>query len=210
MNNSYSHCVILAFLITLMLPAAGKDSVSFPAGSAAWTIAISDSPNHKGPPFSGPKLQKIEAVQDTHFLHNAVTWSNGTKRDYFSIVGTDMFMVQETRTSVTLKQTGPYAHVPYLPSCFDWVQPSLLQEKDPISYQDKMCFHYKGTMPLSPSIGAAGQGETILGEAWIDSKTMLPVALDDGIYLATFTFSKDPPAPLKLPPGFKELYESYK
>jgi hypothetical protein len=67
-------------------------------------------------------------------------------------------------------------------------------------------------MPFSPGYYQSnpGNADTVMGEAWIDSKTLLPVALDDGFMLATYTFKTGPTEPMGLPPGFKELYKSYK
>ena len=200
-------------MICLNLCVRANEAVSFPSSAAAWTIIITDSPNQKGPPIDVPKEQKVEATQDGKFLRNLITYSTGKVRDYWSIVGTNVFMVQETPTSVTLKNQGPYGFVPYLPSCFDWVQPGCLQEKAAIFYKSKLCYHYKGLMPFSPSLGYLthqGVGGAVTGEAWIDSKTLLPVALDDGFLLATYEFKPGTPAPLDLPPGYKSLYDSYK
>jgi hypothetical protein len=48
------------------------------------------------------------------------------------------------------------------------------------------------------------------GEAWVDSKTLLPVAFDDGQMLAVFTFHPPPQTPLVAPAKYAILYEKYK
>ena len=74
-----------------------------------------------------------------------------------------------------------------------------------------MCYHYLGSavQPLSGLGGKTPIKEK--REAWIDSKTLLPVAVDTGASLAVFTFAAKPPVgPLVPPPNFKKEIDYYK
>ena len=213
----YSSCLVLVFLVSLHLHLEANDSISFPTGPAAWTIEMSDSPNNKAPSKTGSRITKIEVTQNDQFRHSLITYSNNQTKEFWSIVGTDLFLTEYSNGVVALNPTNKFFFVPFAPSSFDWVQPGLLQGKDPIDYQGKQCFHYKGSMGWSPSTGAPGMtaavgGEpmTIIGEAWVDSKTLLPVAFDDGQMLAVFTFLPPPTTPLVAPAKYLDLYEKYK
>jgi hypothetical protein len=208
----------LAFLVALDLHLTANDSISFPTGPAAWTIKIADSPNNKSPSNPMGKISSIEVIQNQQFRHSLITYSNNQTKDFWSIVGTDLFLTEYSNGAIALNPTNKFFFVPFAPSSFDWVQPGLLQEKDPIDFQGTKCFHYKGSMGSSPSSGAPGLTSatiggvpvTIIGEVWVDSKTLLPVAFDDGQILATFTFHPTPTTPLVPPAKYLDLYERYK
>jgi hypothetical protein len=49
-----------------------------------------------------------------------------------------------------------------------------------------------------------------LMQAWVDSTTHLPVALDNGVSLQTYTFDSSSSQPLQLPARFAEVFKAYK
>ena len=50
---------------------------------------------------------------------------------------------------------------------------------------------------------------TLHCRAWIDEKTLLPVALYDGSKLGVFTFLDPPAGPLKVPPAIQRAIDHY-
>jgi hypothetical protein len=138
-------------------------------------------------------VQKVEVVQNSRIRSDTVSYYNGASRTTYEVTGTSLLMTEDPKGTAFLTPANLIFKVPYLPSMFDWVTASLLQEQNPIFYKGKMCFHYKGPK----------------GEAWVDSKTHLPVALDDGSTLATFTFHQPPDTPIVLPPKYRVILDHY-
>jgi hypothetical protein len=88
---------------------------------------------------------------------------------------------------------------------FSWVNDLAYDSKG--SYNGKICMIYKTSMPLenSPPKFITGVDPPSLPHvAWIDEKTALPVALDNGDALYVFTFHPPPQTPLTLPERFQE------
>jgi hypothetical protein len=209
MNNSFYRLIFLAILLlSLGIHVEANDLVQFPSGPAAWTIEIGDS-SAKGATHlpAGLKISRIEVTQNADYLRSVTMFSDNTSDENWSIRGSSMFITEDSRGTPFITSPTSFSFVPLLPSSFDWIQPGFLQEQKPIDYQGKQCFHYKGTSASSPSRGVS---QTATVEAWIDSTTLLPVAMDDGNYLATFTFLPAPTTPLVLPPKYKSLLDAYK
>jgi hypothetical protein len=215
--NKWYHLPAGLVLISLCSHLVANDSISFPKGPAAWNIKITDSPNRKTPSNATARLSEIDVTQSDEFRHSRITYADNQAKEFWSIVGSNLFLTEYPNGVVALNPTSRFFFVPFAPSSFDWIQPGCLQEKGPVEYQEKKCFHYKGPMGWSPTTGASGMptsagGSVTLttGEAWVDSKTLLPVAFDDGQILAVFTFHAPPTTPLVPPAKFLGLYEKYK
>jgi hypothetical protein len=177
-----------------------SDLVQFPQGVAAWTVTIShDGSKGVAPttptssPGEGVTIDKIDVEQGEKIRCSTLSFSNGDKRASWDIPGTIVIITEDTHGNPYVTYPSLFFKIPYLPSEFDWVSSSLLQETKPISYNGKECFHYKGKNE----------------EAWIDSKTLLPVALSNGNDLATYTFLAPPVNPPVLPPKFKQKLDYY-
>ena len=194
MNSAYSLFALVGFFFGTSLGASANGLVQFPSGPAAWTIDVTDSTKNTGSQKLGNSaIQKVEVAQNERFSRHVVTYFSGDSRMVWGVTGTNLVMTEDPKGTAFLTPVTKYFFIPYLPSVFDWLSPTLLQEKDPITYHGKMCFHYKGPQ----------------AEAWIDSKTLLPVALDDGTGLSTFTFHGPPDQPLVLPPKYKTVLDAY-
>lgn len=212
MNNLFFRLALFASACLLFgFHLQANESVQFPTGPAAWTIDLSDSQTNKSIQSSrGTRFTKIDVTQNNGFMRIIITFSNGVTQESWAIAGSSLIMGEDPRGTPFITPVSGTFFIPYLPSSFDWIQPGCLQEKDPIEYQDKKCFHYKGFGPFSPSGGALMKNQTATMEAWIDSETLRPVGLDDGSYLAIFTFGPPPASPLMLPQKFQTLYDGYK
>ncbi|HSI85765.1 MAG: hypothetical protein ACAI35_22340 [Candidatus Methylacidiphilales bacterium] len=100
-----------------------------------------------------------------------------------------------------------------------WIKPDRFKEKT--SFKGTECYHYKGGIPkkatastaaASPSSSpaeAAAEAATIPPEAWIDVKTLLPVAARFNGTLLEYTFDSAPNSPLTLPPAYQEAWNLY-
>lgn len=201
------------FLVGLLCAshAACSDLVKFPSGPAAWTVEVKDSQisesseSAASTPARGPKIVSVAFTQDEEKRRSVETLSDNSTKEKWDFPKMFLVIAQDPDgTPFAVMNGGLIAQtvsIPFIESDFQWVQPGCLQEKDPISYHGMQCFHYKGHRP-------AMQGALVLPdsscEAWIDSKTLRPVALDTGTMLGVFTYQKDPPpTPLKMPAAFQ-------
>lgn len=94
-------------------------------------------------------------------------------------------------------------NVPVDNAAFDWVTPACLKENVPVAYRGQQCYHYEGI-----ATGVTQQSEK--RDAWIDIKTLYPVALETPSALCVFTFLAPPTAPLQMSQKFKEEVDYYK
>ena len=210
-----------AFWGALLFPlSANADNlVQFPTGPAAWTVTIGPSQSPatgtpvKAPPpgFPGDET-KVEVTQDAKKRLSVITWSTHTTTSRWEIPSANLFLYEDSlgqagavfSTAAITKNLA----VPFTASCFSWLAPQNLVGSDPVNYQGKQCFHYKATVPaitFGPFLGKS----TTSAEAYIESTTLLPVALDDGRKQATYTFSPTPPAPFPLPDKFKSAVSRF-
>jgi len=221
---------ILGTLLFLNFAARAGDLVQFPTGNAAWTVettyptAATPSPSPEGTPGqktpTGMKPQKIEITQVDNLKRILITWIDGKTSQrwtvpnlnvIFETLPRDENVVTPIPPGCFLEQLNEF-NMPYDSFGFNWIKPQYLKEKDPISYLGKSCFHYKGAVPvptvdpIHPTDGPASTD----WEAWIESKTLLPVAINTGTSLCIFTFQTKPPVgPLVPPAKFKKEIDYY-
>ena len=194
MNRVCLSLIVLGLFSLPGLDAFASSSVQFPVGPAAWTINVTPSTTVANPPpLAGVEVVKVEVVQGDRFTSHLVSYFNGASRISYTIAGTSLLLTEDPKGTVFLTPSSKRFNVPFLPAMFDWITPSTLKEKDPITYGQKLCYHYKGPA----------------GEAWIDSKTLFPVALDNGYRTATFTFLPPPETQLALPPKYEQVLDNY-
>ena len=201
--------LILAFVQVFFAIGKGDDLVHFPHGPASWTVDVTPLPG--GARLAqGTVIQKIEVTQDEHQRRCIVHWSNGSTRETWMLTGLDVVLTEDPNGHAMLADNTYSFAVAFLPGDFLWLKPEFLQERDPIDYKGKKCLHYKGPS-MHPVFSVRGEGDDpVMCEAWIDSKTLLPVALGDATCVGTFTFLKAPEAPLVLPAKFKSKLDRYK
>lgn len=193
MNKVSSLILLIGLFFSITFHLHADPLVQFPSGSAAWTINVADSHNKSSASMGSSDLAKVDVTQNDRFRCSLITFRNGKSRASWDVPGSNIILTEDSRGTPFITPPTRYFSIPFLPSAFSWLSSDLLQGKDPINYQNKLCFHYKGPA----------------GEAWIDSKTLLPVALDNGVVLASFTFQPIPTTPLILPPKFKEVLDGY-
>ena len=105
-------------------------------------------------------------------------------------------------------------NMPVTASAFSWIAPASLKEKDPVNYKGQLCYHYVGTVnsPATPRDHVSGPGVSLTAkrEAWINSKTLLPVGINTETSHCIFTFQQPPAGPLDMPAKFQQGIANYK
>ena len=189
----------------------------FPQGDAAWTVDMQSGSSGGG--STQPQIQHAEVTQLNHLKRVHLVWDDGKTTEKWMIPGLPVVFVQDPQTGkVRPKQDGGPEQLlenflnNYDEAAFSWVTPASLKEKDPIDYGGKQCFHYVGEVVIpNMTRNEPGDHSQHMREAWIDAKTLLPVALNNGQSTSTFKFQDKPPTgPLLPPPAFKKEIAYYK
>jgi|GEM_PF-1389590 len=152
------------------------------------------------PDGSVHNVGKITVTQDKDKQHMQTKFTDGTSYETWSvnIGGSSILMSSDRHGNVFIGSTQA---VPFGPDAFSWLKEEFLQEKKPIKYLGKKCFHYKTEILV-----VRGHSRDIVPhELWVDSETLLPVAFDDGDELGVYTFMNPPTTPLTLPTKFAKL-----
>ena len=228
--NEATHTPFFAALIAgcfLFTGIAPAQSVQFPTGDSAWTVDITYPHDAATPPpqpgginTAVAKAKRIEIAQFNNEKKIRVTWTDGHTTEQWTIPNLPVVFKEYPNGIVFPVGNGSMERkfddfdMPTNLSAFSWLSPACLQEKDPINFQGQLCYHYVGTtnspaMPRGHSMGP-GDSRTVEREAWIDSKTLLPVALNTGTSLCIFTFQQPPTGPLDMPLKFQQGIANYK
>ena len=233
MNRVWLVAWILGYL---SLGLASAQLVVFPTGDRAWTVTITpyEDPNNSSPTPPPPPLAsqafkiptRIEVTEVDNTKRIRVTWANGKTTEQWTLPKMAVIFGEDPRNGeVFANQPGSMGSVGlksvlvYNSDTFDWVATTNQVEKDPISYKSKQCFHYQiaGT-DITPTLknfqkgglGINGLSSTPVREAWIDAKTLLPVALHIGDNVYSFSFAAEPPTgPLTMPDKFQKEVKFY-
>jgi len=210
MNKACLVSAVLGMFLFLNLE-AGADLVIFPTGPAAWMINVTPSQASAGATTASSAqnhIVEIDVTQDNEKRRSLITWSDGKTTERWAIPRMNLILAEDSNGQAFSLLSGALGAqilaVPFTPSSFSWISPEYLLEKDPVNYQGKPCFHYRSNQhDVQPN---GKNGRTVTEEAWIDSGTLLPVALDDGTNLGIFTFKKDPPPPLTMQAKFQDAF----
>jgi hypothetical protein len=235
MNKRYGASLTVAVFLLLPIAASAGPFVTFPTGDAAWSVnitytnsSVSNAPPVSPPSSDGPppaytqnaaasrKATKVEVTLLNNVKRTVITWSDAKTSERWTIPNLPVVFEGDPRDdSIASVRDGGSRQIfdSFSLSCdedaFSWLKPEFLQGKTPVSYQDKQCFHYLGSVALP---GVFGNNHiSVKREAWIDSKTLLPVALRMEMSLSVFIFQEKPPVgPLVLPPKYKKAVDYYK
>ena len=202
--------LLLSGTLAGQMAARAQEVVQFPKGPAIWTVDVTHSPIPRGgPPTYGSPVTKEVVSQDAQKRLTQITTSDGITSEVWSITATNTLLMKAANGNVLGVPMGVVGGIiydlPYSESAFSWITPTMLVEKDPISYNGKGCFHYKGN--ARQRVSAISKPTPYTAEAWIDAKTLLPVAVDNGTWLATYTFQPPPYPALTLPPEFQKDFD---
>ncbi len=215
MNKKYFTLLVSGILFFSQIAAiAAEDLVKFPDGNAAWTVDVTYL---KTSPAVPEKANKVRVTQVGNMKRIEIAWSDGKTTERWAVPKLPVVFESDPRNgSVVPVESGSLRNklfefnLAYDQSAFDWINPQVLKKKEPVSYRGKKCFHYQGTVRFSIVILNNPEPQSVR-QAWIDSETLLPVAVDTGTALCVFTFEKEPPTgPLVCPPKFIEAIAYYK
>lgn len=225
MNKGENHFFV-PWLAALLLGAyavqAQVTPVQFPTGSASWTVTVQfhaqdessarpiaappGTPTSRQTAGSGSSLvviRKIDVTQDGNVCRSVVTYTDGTTSEVWWLKSPPWVLFDRKNPAGVGVLTNPQMMGNFRPdaSMFDWVNSNTFINK--VSYNAKQCdFHAKDFPPLNHRPGS--NPPPVEHEAWVDSQTGLPVALDDSLALYIFTFNPPPPTPLTMPKRFND------
>jgi len=227
--NKLKRLGLLFILLTGVTPGfstamAQQPAVQFPTGYAAWTVDVTTHNPAPRPPAapsasSGPgnlptpppvqhELKKMEITQTDNLYRSVLIWSDGQRTEVWSLKSPPWTLMDNPEGSGGIFLTALPHLLPFpRPDAmmFSWVNDRTYDSNGP--YHGKMCMIYRKSMPLEnrPPKSITGIEPTPMPHmAWIDEKTALPVALDNGESLYVFTFQPPPKTPLTLPARFQE------
>jgi len=110
----------------------------------------------------------------------------------------------------TENETAPVLVAGYSKSDFpelSWV--NLENYKGVVTYLQHSCYLFQSPQPMPPEFKLPAD-QIPLRQAWIDVKTKLPVAFDDGATTSAYTgFKEIPSRELVLPPAFAKALEDF-
>lgn len=213
MNKRFLLFLALIAIFRPVLGAPGDPAFVFPKGNAAWTVDIASESKTLRP-------VRVEVTQVDDLKRTRISWSDGSTSEKWNVPGLPVTFHQDPKNkAVKARQSGSSMDAvmrfgeTYDSFAFEWIRPEFLKEKEPISYNGVRCYHYVGTssfMNSDEKIPAV-----IKKEAWIDEKTLLPVALvtgeGEGSTTTIFKFQTNPPTgPLSPPREFSEAINYYK
>ncbi len=188
--------------------------VSNTSAYATWTMTFipkQDTPAADPSKSNNPGLRMLKEVRvskrDKEF-QEVQLWSNGVTTERWEVNGLLLFE-QPDSPGVYLAVQGAiwnkadpffnfHSHSDF-PE-FSWLSSTAYAGEK--SYQGRDCYRFKSESP-SPSSHNRPR------EAWIDVKTRLPVALDDGRVLCTYAFGNAPSREVELPARFAEVLKNY-
>ncbi|MEZ0299695.1 MAG: hypothetical protein ACAI35_24845 [Candidatus Methylacidiphilales bacterium] len=212
--------LLLAGAVSLPLQAlAAPELVKLPAGPASWTIEVSQPKPEKAAGANAAEQSpagpsnvvpvRVVVTQDKDKRRSVVSYSNGKTQENWDVGNLKLQLIETPSGRVMAMPNSVLHPVPFVTSAFDWVKPDFLIEKEPLDYKGKLCFHYRGVVPV---MGIDGPGKlTETKEAWIDSVTLLPVALLESNGLGSFTFAPAPPSDaLIMPEKYQQKLEYYR
>lgn len=187
--------------------------VKFPTGPSSWTVNCGGK-SENGTDSSiaetkrGFPLKRIDVAQNDTTRRSIIHWASGKSRELWSLSNMDVVLTEDPSGSTLVSGNTLLHGDPFSPSSFDWIKASTRADDKVVTYEGKACNHYKGFVVI-PNPTGEGPPETIPVEAWIDAKTLLPVALKKGDTLGIFSFG-DPPSNLDMPERFRSRLEYYK
>jgi hypothetical protein len=225
MSKGWQTLYLLGWM-SLISPLLNADpAVVIPAGDLACSVVIT---NHAGsPPPDGtnpapppaktstvrPMMTAATIVRVGRMQQDTFTWSNGTTSESWTLLDTGLTLLEDP--------TGPAKSIYELPrgsavrkvlsppvlaldaASLDWINSSHLTGKT--AHDGKPAIHYQAIEALYNFVPP----KSVLYQAWIDPKTLAPLAFDDGDRLYELTFSAPPAQPLVLPDRFKKDLNEY-
>jgi hypothetical protein len=193
-------------------PVMADPLVVIPAGRVACSVELTPSKLGDGSKDEqGQRFKHIDVVRDGNFQRDIVTGSSGAPGEVWRALDVHLLVagkVSDGNTSFNIYPLGSCFADDFTPrilnldiASFSWIAPSSFVAKE--SKEGKETFHYRapvsipGKLPVDPP-------RQVFYDAWIEVKSLLPIALDDSEYHYVLTFSPTPALALVLPDRFKK------
>ena len=216
--------LVLGFFLLANGQVSADPLVQFPTGDAAWTVDLTyrdpkDPSKPADPAVTGLQIKKIDATQVGDYRRSVYTWSNGGITESWKLIKANVYAVENIHNGSIYvipmydNHNAEEMVVNIDEATFDWVDADYF--KDASNYNGKPSLHYQGM--ISPGSSVVTENEQsvlipkakVLYQAWIDKKTLLPLAFDDSSRLAVITFQAPPTAPLVPPQRFEDRIKRY-
>jgi hypothetical protein len=182
---------------------------------AAWRVTYT-SHQAPAPPAGAAKgplprvLQEVDGTKMDQNRREIYVWSDKTTTAHWIYKGIYLFN-QPTTPDIYILNIATYKGSPMAPSLvpdyattdfpeFSWV--SLRNYQGVAIYQQHQCYLFQAQKKSEASPSQTTPPVMSGTQAWIDVKTKLPVALDDGTTLKIYAVSEVPPRDLELPDKF--------
>ena len=203
-----------------LLPA--DSLVNLPTGTMSCTVtatahfneAPADAPPGQPPPKVRIAETAVQVDRTGNLQRSVATWNDGNTVESWMHLDSGMTQVERFRGQTILdlpKNSGARVGIPLLdftPESVAWISPHTRTAKVPIDFNGKPAMHYQTVVEI-PQEGSLPPIR-LTYQAWIDPKTLVPLAYDDGDYLYLLTFAKTAPTePLVLPDRFKRDLQGY-
>jgi hypothetical protein len=202
--------ILLALVFAPHLVFAQEKLFKFPSGPVTWTINCEQKAGTAAAPKTdeGLLLKRIEVAQTDAVRRSIIHWSNNQTRELWSLSKLNVIVTEDPSGRALVSGNILAFGDPFNPSNFDWINPAARDGDKPVPYDGKECYHYKGIIKV-PDPSGRGAPIATPCEAWIDSKTLLPVALLKGEVLGRFSFGALSGS-LEMPEKFRERLTYYK
>jgi len=196
--------LLLAGLISLPLPVFADDLFVFPSGNCAWTVKMGvykaaddgSAPSEMPPAPTGANNLapvQVDVTQVDNYKRIRITTASGKTTEEWTLPNMPVVFKEDPRNGAvfpsrltSMEMQDERASMFIDATSFSWLNPTYLKEKTAVQCLGKSCFHY-----VNPATQA---------EAWIEAKTLLPVALHQDFRFFAFSFPADPPTGPLVPP----------
>jgi hypothetical protein len=215
MNKGY---LLLPFIASISLnsSAFADPLVALPASSIACSVDLTASASPSGaPPAPTGRIKHIEITRDGDLQRDIVTWSDGSSSETWRIFDVRLLVADNkaSANSVNVYALDSSQAAGFTPRIlalnlrsFSWISPGRLVGKE--NKDGKEVFRYRAPV-LVPGFLPRDPPRQVIYQAWIDAKTLIPVALDDSDDTYKLAFSAPPTEPLILPERFKKIVDYY-
>jgi hypothetical protein len=217
--NRFSIIGCLLGCLGSLLPVRSANLVQFPSGNTAWQVDITATPG----PLTATKVE-VTRMND---ISRVIITSPKSSIERWKLDSLGLFLMSFPNSSnhsiYVMSESSPQAKdisIVSDASAFQWLRSDMLTSKDPVTYNGKECLHFQTNISIAevdpvfapePAIGQSTAVPLVVKcEAWVETKTLLPVALQHPFARYVFTFLPPPKAPLQMPIDFQAELNRWK
>ena len=217
MNRKYAFLACLSWLAACTSLLAADPLVLFPKGDFYCTVAVTPrkagtakpDPAQKEQP-SAPELKKVTITQAGNIRLDRMTWFDGSVSKIWILVDRNLSIEENRNKSIyaltpAMRDNALTKLLDFTPESVNWITPDALSNGK--AGDPPPVLHYQATVQVNSALGdssldgSVAPVQTIILQAWIDSKTLLPLQFDNGHGLYVLTFSNKAPEPIPAMPA---------